>query len=1096
MAKIAKKIRAIIAVICAVVIVLSNIVYASDTINLLTTSTDAETKRLLNGSFEESQEWTDSYKQLLASSVPYWNTTAFEGKLELFRKNTGTYIKDSNNKGVLLAPTDGNYAAELNADEESTLYQNIKTIPSSIYEWGLDHGSRNGTDTMALVIGPKQSVEPSKPNKAGRDHFMQMIDWLIEQNLTSVKTTAGLGEQLTIYSKKFAEAGTFVDNAGNDAFSLTPSALYTEKWSIWIIADSRAEAGETENPWGHYGSNAEGSAGAPDGSGNTSVDLSKYYLYTVPAGQTETIFGFVSVGFVDGKAPDESKAKTYGNFLDSINFQLYHPLSGSTTNHGSAVIGGSDGSTSGEGATSGTPIKVNDKLATFITDGETLKIQAIIKAEDKGSCDFVGVYYTKQDEEGNPVPELLKAAGNVINEEDSDNYTDEQKKDKWIISTNEEGDIIYTYHLENITTATNLHFIFIKNPTITYDPNGGKDYVIEDRPHQNEEPNVYSFRPYQVSDATTYIAPYTSHAAEGQNDAWKFMGWQLTGDVVDDLPDTIEQVNAEQLGTLILPAIHTVACDYSFDGATSENAAQYFKIFDGNPSLTGNEVVVDEVPRGIEWEADDIPKLYANTHKGLTMVAQWRWRQAFIPQEKDGDVYKNSDNGGTVEITGISDSDKEKDIYIGNYGDGGFGKAYFAEMSETITAVATAKPGWIFEGWYDEDENLVSINNTYSYTESKEGITTLYARFTDAITQTYIRQIKNNGVWEDITDDTVGTIDRYEYIDKIGSPISATAAEGANYKFIGWYDAENNLITTNTTLSYITVENATYYARFETAYKVYFKAQTKQADGSFKTDNVGGKVSVASGKDVNGATVSSKASANSGAKFLGWYDKDGNKLSAEATYSTTLSPVVNGTTYYARFEISHNPSVENKVYLSFVAESVDTPIPTQFEARDAGAGKYGRSNKLGNTISTGFKYSIENLTNAQWIKITITVPENSYVKVGGNSTFTGDGIIILNDSNDVEINKGSMQKISAETTLTYYWSTSGMEAGQTYGFIIDNLYAPDATATITVNDTTDATQITEANSVFNVDSSDYKRKSIYKDVLIYLLRRIQETVVD
>ena len=43
-------------------------------------------------------------------------------------------------------------------------YQNVKTTPSSVYEWGLDHGGRNGTDTMALVIGPKQSVDPSKPS--------------------------------------------------------------------------------------------------------------------------------------------------------------------------------------------------------------------------------------------------------------------------------------------------------------------------------------------------------------------------------------------------------------------------------------------------------------------------------------------------------------------------------------------------------------------------------------------------------------------------------------------------------------------------------------------------------------------------------------------------------------------------------------------------------------------------------------------------------------------------------------------------------------------------------------------------------------------
>ena len=180
-------------------------------------------RSLLNGSFEEGQTFTNAYLQPAQASVPSWNTTAFQGKIELFRDNPNTYFTS-----MRLTPTHGTYAAELNADEESTLYQNIKTSPSSIYEWGLDHGARNGVDTMALIIGPKQSVNPSKPAKAGRDQLMQMVDWLISKNLTSVKTKKGMGEHITLYSKKFAAKGAFEDNAGNNPFSLTPSTIYTE----------------------------------------------------------------------------------------------------------------------------------------------------------------------------------------------------------------------------------------------------------------------------------------------------------------------------------------------------------------------------------------------------------------------------------------------------------------------------------------------------------------------------------------------------------------------------------------------------------------------------------------------------------------------------------------------------------------------------------------------------------------------------------------------------------------------------------------------------------------------------------------------------
>lgn len=250
--KLLTKIFGILLGLCLVVWMSIGTVYADN----------VENRKLQNGSFEEGQSWTGSYSQPTQENVPYWNTTAYEGKIELFRQNTGIYVDN-----VTLIPSAGDYAAELNADEESTLYQNVKTTPFSVYQWGLDHGGRNGTDTMALVIGPKQDVDPSKPNKEGRDQLMQMMDWLIVEGHTSIKESAGLGEHLIVYSKKFAENGTFEDNEENNAiaFSMTPNSIYTEAWHIWIMSDSRATNGT--NPWGSYGSNVEGTAGSTDGSG-------------------------------------------------------------------------------------------------------------------------------------------------------------------------------------------------------------------------------------------------------------------------------------------------------------------------------------------------------------------------------------------------------------------------------------------------------------------------------------------------------------------------------------------------------------------------------------------------------------------------------------------------------------------------------------------------------------------------------------------------------------------------------------------------------------------------------------------------------------
>lgn len=866
---------------------------------------DSNVNKLQNGSFEEGQTFTGNYSQPDQSAVPSWNTTAFQGKIELFRENTGIYIP-----AVTLKPADGTYAAELNADEESTLYQVVDTMPSSIYEWGLDHGARNDYDTMALVIGPNQSVAPSKPSKTGRDHFMQMIDWLIAQGKTSVKYSAGLGERLTVYSKKFAENGTFEDNAGNNAFSLTPSTIYTEEWHIWIMSSAKASSGT--NPWSKYGANAEGSAGSSSGtSGSNSIDLSKYYLYTVPASQTKTLFGFVSVGCIYNNAP--SNRTTFGNFLDDINFQIYHPLSGSTTTHGSAVVGGSDGTTGGAGSSDGYQVTIDNKLTTYVVDGEPLKIQAIVKKADADDgCEFVGVYHTKQDENGNPVTTFLILKGKEI--EDTGSLTDEEKKGKWIKSTNTDGNIIYTYYLDNVSSATDLHFVFIKSPTVTYDPNGGKAYKVyegEREYNTDEADNVYSFKPATGNDEATadtktfFIDPYISHAAEGQNDGWKFMGWLLTGDVFGgDLKD-IAQVNADQLGSLILPAEHTIACDYTFAGVNGDTKAQYFKIYDGNVSLT-KQIDKDEKGKdvGVTWIDNSETKAYANVHKGLTMVAQWRWRQAFVPQTYNNSlsIYGDSDTGGTVEITSVTDTSDENynDAYNANGG-----KSYHAATGERINIKATANEGYTFEGWYDESGNLIATNAEYSYVETQESVKTYYARFSNSVTQTYIRQVGSGDSWEDTTNDEIGTLGRYTYTDAVGKPISSTATAGSGYKFMGWYDSNGNvvkedmLINDGATISYTTTGNATYYARFSKLIKQTYVRQIGSGDNWKNTnDDTIGTLTHYSQTNTADATVSSQAIAGKYYEFVGWYASDGTLITTNKIISGTITE---GATYYARF---------------------------------------------------------------------------------------------------------------------------------------------------------------------------------------------------
>ena len=359
------------------------------------------------------------------------------------------------------------------------------------------------------------------------------------------------------------------------------------------------------------------------------------------------------------------------------------------------------------------------------------------------------------------------------------------------------------------------------------------------------------------------------------------------------------------MGSLILPAEHTIACDYTFAGVNGDTKAQYFKIYNGKVSLTKQINEDGEgVDVGVTWNDKGETKAYANVHKGLTMVAQWRWRQAFIPQVYNvtGNSYFDSDKGGTVEITSVTDtSDKNYNV---TYNENG-GKSYHAATGERVNLTATAKKGYGFVGWYDERGKLVATNAEYSYVETQERVKTYYARFSKSVTQTYIRQVGSGDSWTYTIDDKIGTLGRYTYTDAVGMPISSTATAGSGYKFMGWYDSngkkvdDNMLINDGATISYTTTGDATYYARFSKIVTQTYIRQVGSGDNWTNTDDdTLGTLTHYSQTNTADATVSSQATAGKYYEFVGWYASDGTLITTNKTISAKITE---GATYYARF---------------------------------------------------------------------------------------------------------------------------------------------------------------------------------------------------
>ncbi len=102
---------------------------------------------IINGSFENPAKSVSTYNFIKENQVPGWETTASDNFIEIWRGPL---------EGVNAA--EGNQFAELNANEESTLFQKLCLTPGTKVSWSVKHRGRMGTDVAAVKIGASLST--------------------------------------------------------------------------------------------------------------------------------------------------------------------------------------------------------------------------------------------------------------------------------------------------------------------------------------------------------------------------------------------------------------------------------------------------------------------------------------------------------------------------------------------------------------------------------------------------------------------------------------------------------------------------------------------------------------------------------------------------------------------------------------------------------------------------------------------------------------------------------------------------------------------------------------------------------------------------
>lgn len=748
-----KRYKKIVAILLSLALIIST--FGIFEVSAATNDTRYSKKYLQNGGFEEnagSYTFRSNYTQPFKANVPYWDTTAYgndgtKGMLEFFKAGAAHFNRSSTANKVV---AQGEVAAELNADEVSTIYQRIETVSGSTYTWGLDHRGRDTTDTMVLFIGPEQYdesgnvIDPSKPSKTGQDQFVKMTDWLKTQYGINYPAT-GCSQKYTIYSKPFAEKGKFQNEStnANENFSMTKTDKCNQEWNLWVISSEYENKDQDPTKaikgWSKYGTNCynENDDSYNDVINGAGSKLGYDCTYTVPKGQTKTLFAFTSYSggrLSNGKIIYDA---TFGNLLDDINFKLYQPISSSITE-------GGNGGVHTENAIITSDIQNGNLFYSTVTDGELCTIRTMRLNEDD-KYEFQGAYVTVYEDDGTPVTRYIPIYNGDISKLDKEQKL-ELSKNYFLTdgtTTTDENGVKKTwdyYFKVSVESPVHIHMMYSKAPYVLYDSNGGEPYrwvwgnsaggnLIGFRDNfqivQGEDGTESYYQNCIVNENTTGELEvqqpgfYKSHDAvpnknwnkntfaDGSTVGPRFLGW-----AIKDSGNNL----------VILNGKHKV----TYNPKRDKLGHVTFNNLDGN-----GEIIEDGAVAGLELDA---------TH-GVTLTAQWQFgytAQAQTLVDSVKKTYENTALGGWVEETFIT-TNRDNNVvnheeYINDETRIERTDAY-AAVGETIIfrANADSANNYVFEGWYTIDENGVEtrISTTPNLAISvKEGkSTTYYARF-------------------------------------------------------------------------------------------------------------------------------------------------------------------------------------------------------------------------------------------------------------------------------------------------------------------------------------------------------------------------------
>ena len=322
--------------------------------------------------------------------------------------------------------------------------------------------------------------------------------------------------------------------------------------------------------------------------------------------------------------------------------------------------------------------------------------------------------------------------------------------------------------------------------------------------------------------------------------------------------------------------------------------------YDGNTLLK-----TETAYTGYEFTTTYTPNITGYTFNDWNYTARVLWDGLNLYADKTANTYKVTYdvNGGdeltTTEKTVTYDSD--------------------------YTLTKPKRTGYTFLGWYYGSTQLTNDNGSslesWGYASDKTATAKWQA---NEYTVTLNRNNTSAG--------TVTGAGDHAY----DSNVTVTASTNAGYTWLGWYDKNDELVTTE------------YSYAFEMGFAVTYTAKWSKTT---VTKNISGAGSVTSlsGKYVNGQEITVTATTYSGYTWLGWYN-DETLLTNELSYAFTMS--AENITYMAKWEVWEKlkdftfTSTETTLTIKGVKDKTVTEIVVPDDVTSISSGAFSGCSKL------------------------------------------------------------------------------------------------------------------------------------------------------